>query len=493
MLALLLGCLNPTPPFDSGEDSGGVDTADDTAAENLELGAVVPCAAPAEPGWALGWGGVDMGASQSPNERLIEPGSVGMVGERLFVAAPDGGVASAAWRSQEYVTPTDWTPIVGGFSVAELDGDGLDDLLLLGQAAGLVPDAERPGADETALLFEPMADGFVRDMVPADFDGDGLTDLFIQFTATGVAATSLRPVLALNRGGGSFVSTLPVDAGDDLSGSAGDAMALDADADGDADVLVCHDDGTTTPLQLLVNEGGSFLVAPADTFATTGACRSLALGALGSEGRPTVVATFSDRVERWEPEGEGWALDPALAIAPAAPEARFWASAPGDLDNDGDVDLVVGEAEAFTKGAGVHPVWLLWNDGADYRAEEFLEGGFPRGVLLRDLNADGMVDIVIGDAEWTPGVYLSTGCGAGSWLEIAAPAGTRARVEAAGVEVASGVVASESGSGSAASAVLHVGLGAVTTIDRLTLYAPDGTERVVDGPLEPRRVVRWHP
>ena len=79
----------------------------------------------------------------------------------------------------------------------------------------------------------------------------------------------------------------------------------------------------------------------------------------------------------------------------------------GDVDQDGDVDLVLANRDGQANQ-------ILFNDGALGFAEvrEFGTGSDEtRAVALADLNADGLVDIVAVNIGEPNGVYLGAGDG----------------------------------------------------------------------------------
>lgn len=114
----------------------------------------------------------------------------------------------------------------------------------------------------------------------------------------------------------------------------------------------------------------------------------------------------------------------------------------GDVDNDGDIDLVIVRKEPFTT-AGKEPNVLLLNDNgvltdrtAEFASASDVPGnlGFltptnDRDVALVDVDLDGWLDIVTatttsdGDPKWLgqPRIYINLGCtgaceGTGDWL-----------------------------------------------------------------------------
>lgn len=85
--------------------------------------------------------------------------------------------------------------------------------------------------------------------------------------------------------------------------------------------------------------------------------------------------------------------------------------AAGDLDNDGDLDLLLGNQD----GADT----LLWNDGAlNFRAEAFATGK-TRDVKLVDLDADGWLDAVL--TRHTGGLNYFRNLGGGAFQRTTLP------------------------------------------------------------------------
>jgi CxxC motif-containing protein (DUF1111 family) len=140
-------------------------------------------------------------------------------------------------------------------------------------------------------------------------------------------------------------------------------------------------------------------------------------------------------VEFSDVTGTVLSVDPALGASDPDEKDYAW----GDVDNDGDFDLVIVRKEPFTS-AGRRTNLLLLNEfgllvdrTADFATDSTVPGdqGFltptnDRDVLLVDVDADGFLDIVtavtISDGEAVhighPRIYMNKGLdsGSGDWL-----------------------------------------------------------------------------
>jgi len=84
-------------------------------------------------------------------------------------------------------------------------------------------------------------------------------------------------------------------------------------------------------------------------------------------------------------------------------EANGGGVALGDLDNDGDIDVLLANHAA--------PNTLLWNEGdLTFRAEPFAQGE-ARAVSLVDLDADGFLDVVLSRQTSAPNLWRNLGDG----------------------------------------------------------------------------------
>jgi len=266
----------------------------------------------------------------------------------------------------------------------DFDGDGDLDLL-----------AARKG--DQNLLFLGDGNGGFTDGTPGlptlkdpstalaagDFDGDGDIDVIV-----GEYGQSDR--ILLNNGKASFTSSV-------LPGGAGNTRALaaaDFDGDGDLDVAVARYAQTNI---LLLNKGkASFSQAglPGGAGKTT----SLAAADFDGDGDTDLVTGNDGQQNRLLLNNGKAAFTDATAGRIPVMLNHTTALAAGDVDGDGDVDLVSGNDGQEN--------WLFLNNG-----KGTFVGGSPflkyipkiedgtRALALADFDGDGDLDLVVGNTS----------------------------------------------------------------------------------------------
>ena len=288
-----------------------------------------------------------------------------------------------------------------GASFADIDGDGLVDIYVANYLDFRIAD-HRPCRLYSSLqtycaphnyagvadrLYRNLGDGRFEDVseragidavarpgmgvVADDFDSDGRTDFY-------VANDAEENLLWLNQGGGRFADGALLGGaavnGYGIAEASMGVVAADFDADGDADLFLTHDVKESNTL--FVNDGKGWfedrsnaLGVAADSMAHTGfgtgwfdAENDGDLDLFVANGAVRVMEPQRDQGilpplrqanQLWKHDSAGHYRQvdggPAFALESASRGAAF-----GDLDNDGDLDIVVANNHA--------PAHLLRND-----------------------------------------------------------------------------------------------------------------------------------
>lgn len=225
-----------------------------------------------------------------------------------------------------------------------------------------------------------------------DVDSDGDLDLLV----SNIGFPGALDRLLVNDGSGFFVDEtmerLPILMDQTYSMTAGDF-----DSDGDVDLLSCNSSGGNC---LLVNDGtGVFMDGSKDRLPEGHGSRIACAGDLDSDGDLDMVFLGFSEALLLVNDSRGYFSDETLDRFPVVgSEAR--AGLLEDFDLDGDLDLVVG----FEGRPGV----ILENDGSGYFSAA---GSLPasqdtmktRGFCAGDMDGDGDMDLV--EAGFTRGFF----------------------------------------------------------------------------------------
>ncbi len=278
---------------------------------------------------------------------------------------------------------------------ADLDGDGAPELIV-GDFDGPMRVWGNDGSGVYADLTTLPGTGVAGDLSPADFDGDGDVDLICAVASNGIGIRYFR-----NDGSNQFV--------DDTNAAFGGTLPsmnlglLDADLDGDMDVIA-RDGGQASPsgMRVFINDGTG-------TFTEESDIRLPAIGPVAVAFAPAevngdafldlvVVGSFSPyTVSTWINDGTGFFTDSGVSLPVGAPRASGLSFDAYDLDGDGASELLFG----FTHPSSQIIVWR--NDGTgqftDVSAAMPATPGASH-VASGDLDGDGDADLLLGPTNY---------------------------------------------------------------------------------------------
>lgn len=408
---------------------------------------------------------------------------------------------------------TDVDGFSSGSAWADLDNDGDLDTFI----------ANQRDQENVMLLQEAAEDGSVRfvrhtssnlaedkgwsySVAAADADNDGFVDIYV---SNGGLSHHGVNFLYRNIGGTQLQRIRDTDAVSSAHASGG-ASWSDYDGDGDQDLVVANRptaemDGFK--LSLFRNDGElQFTRMDEDALPVDAAFpMSVAWGDVDNDGDQDLYAgnLYGMANSLYENLGDGTfrLMDGGRATTDGS---SSYTVTFGDLDNDADLDLVVGN------WGGASEIYL--NSGLGH-FDQLSSAAFKRSIqyassmALGDYDSDGDLDILIGNWPNQPGegeenVLLENRLASGNWLKVAlegatsnrSAIGARVLVETTSVDGTRQQlreVTTHSGWRSQSELVQHFGLGSATAVSKVVINWPSGrTQTIVQPPINEQLEVR---
>lgn len=278
------------------------------------------------------------------------------------------------------------SPIAG--AIVDINGDFFDDIVALDQ--GMTVKYYQYTDRKLELLSEKMVSNTVQwTMAAGDFDNTGTNAIVTAGVYNGVTITTLKDNALLN-------TVLPA------AIYAQGANTIDVDNDGRLDVFLCHDEGY--PIFYMNKEDGFSIENIIDFKANDNSDGSGNYGAewtdINNDGLPDLYIskcragvtdpTDHRRINKLFVNKGNTTFEESAAKYNIANGSQSWATAFGDLDNDGDNDAIVVNHE------NPHVLYENLDGNACVpipTEKEIATFGFQ--ALMRDLDNDGYLDILI--------------------------------------------------------------------------------------------------
>ncbi len=280
-------------------------------------------------------------------------------------------------------TPTLPVQCYGGVATGDVDGDGVPDVACaeaLSGGAGVVYVALGLGGG-LFMPAVPYASGTGPKLVAiADLDRDGYGDVVVANGSSDYTVTTFRGAAdGVLVRAGTF--RLP-------AGNPSGLVVADVDRDELPDAIVSSSSISTVSLLRGVGDGTFTVEALPAAFAPYGA----ALGDLDADGDPDLVLVRPNPPRIAVLENAGGSFSPAVEF-PAGPAGTYaYAASLADLDGNGRLDVVVCDA-----WVGQVRVLLATGPRTFGPAVSYAVGTEPSAIATGDVNADGHVDVVAAD------------------------------------------------------------------------------------------------
>ena len=318
-----------------------------------------------------------------------------------IVAGNTNGQPNIIWINDGTGTFTDSGQTLGtgetsSVAVADIDGDGDLDIVF-GNGDNVTNEANTVWTNNGSGVFtdttQALGNEATYSVALGDIDGDGDADLV-------VGNYSEPNTVWTNDGGGVFTNT------SQTFGKAYTRSIVLHDMDGDNDLDIVAGNGEQQPNVVYHNNGSGIFSDITQPSGIDDSATSVTLGDIDDDGDLDMVVTA-----RWQStliklnDGNGNYTDTQSLAFSDTTSVAF-----GDVDNDGDLDLVLGRQDFFDYSARANLVYFNNGTGTFVDTGQALAGGATTSIALGDVDSDGDLDLIAGN-EGGNKIWLNDGNG----------------------------------------------------------------------------------
>ena len=284
---------------------------------------------------------------------------------------------------------------VGDTLAGDVNGDGNEDVLLFGKVYGvhvLLGNGDGTFINNSVVYSHPGGVSIKATRAALeDFDGDGDLDAFVAYESNSSTDVSFN-LLFINDGAGNFSPS-----GQQIgTGTSLDVVAADVDSDGDIDVFVVNDHCAsswawcTRENRVWLNDGTGHFTAGFSYIDNR--IGDAAMGDVDGDGDPDLLLGLNgSHSQLWLNDGTGTFSNSNRSFGLGN---TLWTELI-DLDGDGDLDAYLGNQYSNSMPASDA---IYFNDGTGIfsNSGQSLSPARPSSIRFADFDRDGDQDIYVG-------------------------------------------------------------------------------------------------